>query len=624
VARCPRCGARLSRVGSTDLRSNLTFKYCRNCGYVDVEEDFKRVRLPPNSGALLSWLERKSEEAKGREKVIGRGRTVRKDEEVVEVEAEVERGALRLSLDAVFYGGVLHVVRDVRIDEGRCVGGRCPAAFELERREEGAPDEGELLFSEPAFLYDAAADILRGRGVAWRGSSLEPLRSLADLFLPARVPAHGLDRWQRKALAKILRAGRHGVVVVVGPPGTGKTSVIAAAACILARAGKRVLITALSNIAVDNALERVLERCGDAEVMRFGLRSKVNQAVRSRLKRLTGDVAARIKEGGVVVGMTAAKLAALHLAHRLYELTGPFDYVFVDEASMMPFAVAAVPFLYGVRRVVLGDPRQLAPPLYEEGEMRGEKELKEEHVPVVPLVEAVMRWWNSAMLRRQRRGHAEIFRYISDVFYRGRLDLSESPDAPLDMPAKYGDLPDEILASGRALVWVEVGGERKVGGGSYYNAEEAELAVWLYLRLLEYGAAERTAILATYRGQERLLRRAIDWLRRIRGGPSGWDVVYTVNRFQGREADVVIYSAVHNEVHDALKDYRRFNVAISRARAKAVVLSSLGGHADNLPWMLAYKKTAFKVDASALRAPQEVRRAIRAAESGLEKSGIRR
>jgi hypothetical protein len=89
----------------------------------------------------------------------------------------------------------------------------------------------------------------------------------------------------------------------------------------------------------------------------------------------------------------------------------------------------------------------------------------------------------------------------------------------------------------------------------------------------------------------------------------------------GREADVVIYSAVHNEVHDALKDYRRFNVAISRARRKSVVLSSLGNNADNLPWMLAYKKTAFKVDVNALSVPREVRQAIRAAKSRLEKRG---
>jgi hypothetical protein len=66
--------------------------------------------------------------------------------------------------------------------------------------------------------------------------------------------------------------------------------------------------------------------------------------------------------------------------------------------------------------------------------------------------------------------------------------------------------------------------------------KEAELAVWLYLCLLEYGAAGRTVISAKYRGQERLMRRAINELRCIKGGPSGWDVVYTVNKFQGRKS----------------------------------------------------------------------------------------
>jgi len=52
---------------------------------------------------------------------------------------------------------------------------------------------------------------------------------------------------------------------------------------------------------------------------------------------------------------------------------------------------------------------------------------------------------------------------------------------------------------------------------------------------------------------------------------------------------------------------------------KAIVLSSLGGNADNLPWILAYKKPAFKVDVNALRVPREVWQTIRAAGSGWEK-----
>jgi hypothetical protein len=94
------------------------------------------------------------------------------------------------------------------------------------------------------------------------------------------------------------------------------------------------------------------------------------------------------------------------------------------------------------------------------------------------------------------------------------------------------------------------------------------------------------------------------------------------NKLQGRETDMAIHSAVHNDATP--KDCKKFNAAISRVRMKAVVLSPLGGCADNLPWMLAREKTAavFKADADALRVPREVRQAIRTAESRLGKKGL--
>ncbi len=57
----------------------------------------------------------------------------------------------------------------------------------------------------------------------------------------------------------------YGFLAVEGPPGTGKTSVIAAAPCELATAGGKALITSLTNVAVDNAIERIL-----AEDLRSG------------------------------------------------------------------------------------------------------------------------------------------------------------------------------------------------------------------------------------------------------------------------------------------------------------------------------------------------------------------
>jgi KaiC/GvpD/RAD55 family RecA-like ATPase len=67
--------------------------------------------------------------------------------------------------------------------------------------------------------------------------------------------ALGLDLWLERALS----LPPYGFLAVEGPPGTGKTSVIAAAACELAMAGGKVLTTSLTNVAVDSAIERILE-----------------------------------------------------------------------------------------------------------------------------------------------------------------------------------------------------------------------------------------------------------------------------------------------------------------------------------------------------------------------------
>ena len=74
-----------------------------------------------------------------------------------------------------------------------------------------------------------------------------------------------LDLWQMEGLERALSLPPYGFLAVEGPPGTGKTSVIAAAACEMAMAGGKVLTTSLTNVAVDNAIERLSseERSGN-------------------------------------------------------------------------------------------------------------------------------------------------------------------------------------------------------------------------------------------------------------------------------------------------------------------------------------------------------------------------
>jgi DNA replication protein DnaC len=68
-----------------------------------------------------------------------------------------------------------------------------------------------------------------------------------------------LDLRQTEGLERALSLPPYGFLAVEGPPGTGKTSIIAAAACEIATAGGKVLTTSLINVAVDNPVERILE-----------------------------------------------------------------------------------------------------------------------------------------------------------------------------------------------------------------------------------------------------------------------------------------------------------------------------------------------------------------------------
>ncbi len=77
--------------------------------------------------------------------------------------------------------------------------------------------------------------------------------------------ALSLDLWQMEGSELALSLPPYGFLAVEGPPGTGKTSIIAAAACEIATAGGKVLTTSLTNVAVDNATERIL-----AEDLRSG------------------------------------------------------------------------------------------------------------------------------------------------------------------------------------------------------------------------------------------------------------------------------------------------------------------------------------------------------------------
>ncbi|KXZ48586.1 hypothetical protein GPECTOR_26g489 [Gonium pectorale] len=290
----------------------------------------------------------------------------------------------------------------------------------------------------------------------------------------------------------------------------------------------------------------------------------------------------------------------------------PWRCVVVDEASQATEPSVLVALTRGSAFVVMaGDPRQLPPTvLSEEAAAQGLGVTLFERVAgeggVLPL-----------LLDTQYRMHPDISAFPSAFFYGGRLrDGVEAADKPVPRGFRWpqpgrplallsvtggreetsGGAPE--MAAAAAATAPAVLRPRGAGGAtpeaapgpasgfgsasgdrsSYRNQAEAALALAVTHQLLAAGDVSSAAILTPYRGQVRL----IESLMRGRGLDAAWAArgaevaVSTVDGYQGREADVVVFSAVRANDRGAvgfLSDPRRMNVAITRPRRGLVVLA---------------------------------------------------
>jgi DNA replication ATP-dependent helicase Dna2 len=144
----------------------------------------------------------------------------------------------------------------------------------------------------------------------------------------------------------------------------------------------------------------------------------------------------------------------------------------------------------------------------------------------------------------------------------------------------------------------------RVKGASAVNQAEAAAVVKAYNALTSRIRGADVAIITTYRAQSDLIRKAIQSLRgeepivaslyREESDRSclpeepesllDLRVSETVDSYQGREKEVVLYSMTANYEHEALLDYRRANVAFTRARSKLIIFSSLRSM-EKTPWL---------------------------------------
>ena len=345
--------------------------------------------------------------------------------------------------------------------------------------------------------------------------------------------------------------------LVHGPPGTGKTHTIARVVDELVDRGDRVLVSAFTNRAVDNALEALRDR-GLEDAVRVGTETGVREDMLDVRLETAGepDDRAAALEGAPVVAATTATCGSRVLREQ------SFDVAVVDEASQLtePGTLAAIN--RADRFVLVGDHEQLPPVVQAEApgdlpEGPGPDDLS------TSLFERLVERYPDAsvMLDRQYRMAQRIQAFPSREFYDDRLR-----PATADVAARHvGDLPDvdpDALPDRfrDRVAHVDPGGAREGNA----NPVEAERVADVVAAYLDAGVDPGdVGVIAPFRAQVGHLNRRL---------PDGV-VADTVDRFQGSSEEVIVVSFVATGDLEGpiFADHRRVNVALTRAK-RALVL----------------------------------------------------
>ncbi|WP_137285144.1 AAA domain-containing protein [Halorussus salinisoli] len=337
--------------------------------------------------------------------------------------------------------------------------------------------------------------------------------------------------------------------LVHGPPGTGKTYTIARTIRALVDRGNRVLLSAFTNRAVDNALEALRDQ-GFEDIVRVGTESGVREDMQDLRLEQAGDPGERVAElrdAGVVAATTAT------CGSRIMREQS-FDVALVDEASQLtePNTLAAVNL--ADRFVLVGDHQQLPPVVRTENDLS--TSLFERLIEECP--EA------GVMLDRQYRMSQRIQAFASREFYDGDLRPA-SGEVAAQRLSDLSDvtetaLPDDLRGGG-GVSFVNPDGH--TDGNT--NPGEAERVAEVVEEFLAAGvASDEIGVIAPFRAQVAEIGRRV---------PD--DVtVDTVDRFQGSSKEVVVVSFVATEDLDSpiFEDYRRVNVALTRAKKSLVLV----------------------------------------------------
>jgi len=350
--------------------------------------------------------------------------------------------------------------------------------------------------------------------------------------------------------------------LIQGPPGTGKTTVIVEAIKhrLAERPEQRILVCSHSNLAVDNALERLAGTEG-LRAVRVAKAERVHPAVDAF--RVEDEDDERLITANVFFA-TCATAATSSITN-----DEAYDMVILDEANKARIDEALPCLRLGTAVVLVGDHKQL-PPVEDDAIYQ----IVEDHPDLEEIVDTSLfqRCWEKGvpeqarcLLVEQHRMHPEISAYISSASYDNQLE-----NAPEVLEYQYiTRRPFPVALHMVDTAGLRGGRERRGAGGALRNDAEVRVCAQV-VRILDERADPglSLAVIAMYADQVDRLRQALSrrhFRRQVR--------IDTVDSFEGREEDMVVISLVRSNERGRIGFLRvpnRLNVAISRARRLVV------------------------------------------------------
>ena len=366
---------------------------------------------------------------------------------------------------------------------------------------------------------------------------------------------------QCRAIERALCARDY--ALILGMPGTGKSSTIAVLVRILVELGQRVLLCSHTHSAVDTIVSKLL----DASVLRLGPLSRVHPRVHActltaRLGTCaTSEEVVQVVAEAQIVAATCLGTSDAVLARRA------FDVCIIDEASQITVPTCLGPLRLADRFVMIGDHHQLTPLVRDTDAAQ--------HGMSVSLFQRLCKAHPSsvAMLCTQYRMNADIMALSNALVYDGRLVCGNESVARAKLAMRRDACPSwlrDALDPARPAVFVDTDAIQAVESRAdtlVENRVEAEWIVRMSDVLIQANVAVADiGILTPYRQQAKLLRDRCAC------------EVLTVDQAQGRDWPVVLVSLVRsNKTHtvgELLRDRRRVNVMITRAKTKLVLVGS--------------------------------------------------